>query len=89
MLPLALGLANLGIDEHTGQTFVIIEDEDAPLDTNLRSGQTQARSVVHRGEHVVDQAGDATVDVVDLARTLCEDRVTDDADLVRSHGRQG
>ncbi len=68
---------------------MIVEDEDPPLDTDLRSGQTEARRVVHRGEHVVDQASDATVDVVDLARTLREDRVTDDADLVRGHRRQG
>ena len=68
---------------------MIVEDEDPPLDPDLRSGQTEAGRVVHRGEHVVDQTSDTTVDVVDLARTLREDRVTDDADLVGSHGRQG
>jgi hypothetical protein len=47
---------DLGADEHTGQTFVVVEDEDPPLDSDPRSGQIETGRAVHRREHVVDQA---------------------------------
>ena len=81
---LSPALDNGGIDDDTGGV-IVIEDEEALLNTDLRSGQTDAWSVVHGDEHVVHELDERAIDALDLGRSLLENGITDDADDMRSH----
>lgn len=82
-LPFARRFGDHRVDQHLSPVaFAEVVDEEALLHTNLRRGQTHARSVVHGVEHVVGQFDQAAVDVGDLRCALSEHRIADDADAI-------
>ena len=86
--PLAAGLGDDRVDQRPAARRRVV-DEQALLHADLRGGQPEAGRVVHRLEHVVGQADERAVDVVDLGGPLLQHRVAEDPDGVGSHGRQG
>ncbi len=72
------------VDDDAG-VIIVVEHEETLLHPNLRGGQTNPGSVVHRDEHVVDELDERAVDTVDVGRPLLEDGITNDADDMRSH----
>src|SRR5690606_23717153 len=62
-----------------------IDDDDAAADPDLRRGEADAVRVVHRREHLVHQAPDLVVDLLDRLGLLPQDRVAEDPYLVYRH----
>ena len=59
--------------------------EDAPLDTDLRSREADARGGTHRLAHVLDELAHVVVDHVDGLRRLAQDGVREHPDLTDRH----
>jgi len=72
VLPLAAGLDYLRIDHRHGALADVV-DEDPALDTHLRRGKAYARRGVHRLDHLLGEADDLGVDLLDLRGTLAQD----------------
>lgn len=81
--PLPVGFGDHRVEDHFGLT-VDVPDEDLPLDPDLWRGETDSRlGLVERVEHLLDDPHDLAVDVGDLGRLGCEDRITECSDFVR------
>lgn len=90
--PLAAGLDDAGIDQYAWFGAVVgveVVDEQALSDTHLRGSEAEARSLVHRLEHVVGQLDQPVVDVGDLGRGGPQHGIADHSDAVGScHGTE-
>ena len=81
--PLAVGFDDLRVDDRQ-RVLVDVPHDDLLLHTDLRRGERNAVARVDQCvEHVVDEADDLTVDIVDLGRDGLEDRIAVCSDLVR------
>ena len=85
VLPLAAGLDYLRIDHRHGALADVV-DEDPALDTHLRRGKAYARRGVHRLDHLLGEADDLGVDLLDLRGTLAQDGVAEHPDGEDGHG---
>ena len=85
VLPLAAGLDYLRIDHRHG-TFTDVVDEYPALDAHLRRRKAYARRGVHRLEHLLGEADDLAVDLLDLHGTLAKDGVAEYPDREDGHG---
>lgn len=85
-LPLAIGLDDLGVDERVRVEAFLGEvvDEQTLADAYLWCSQAKARFVVHRLEHVVDEANEGTIDVGDVFGHLFEDWIAIVANAIGS-----
>ena len=92
VLPLAARLGDDRVDDDAGPRFLVlvvqVEHEQPLLHAHLGRSQAQARGGVHRCNHVLGQARQATVDVGDLGRSQAQHRIAEDPDLVGSHRAQ-
>ena len=79
----------VGLTMATGSRVLHLVHEEPLLHADLRGGQAQPAGLVHRLYHVLDQAGQAAVDVGDLGGALGQHGVAEQPDLVRSHNRHG
>ena len=84
--PLAVALDDARID-HRPDPIADVVDEDPPLHSHLVRRQPRPGRGVHGLDHRVDQAGERTVDVLDLAGTLLEHWVAVLANGKAGHGR--
>lgn len=83
---LTSGFDDHRVDNRPGALAVTqVVDEQALLHTDLRGGKAHAGSVVHRGDHVMDESHQLCVHLVDLMGMLAQNRVADKANRIGSH----
>ena len=73
--------------DHRLRALADVVDEDPPLDAHLRRSEADAGGGVHRLDHLLGEADDLGVDLLDLYGALAQDGVAENPDRERSHGR--
>ncbi len=84
VVPLTSRLHDGRVDHHFGPLTHVI-DEQPFLHSDLGGGQTGAHGDIHGVHHVIHQAGERPVDLVDVASHLFEHRISIGADRIRGH----
>lgn len=84
--PLARGFDDFRVDENIRAVANVV-DEQLLLDTDLRGRETDTGRVVHDVEHLVGEAHEFVVDLLDLERRRLQNRISVCTNFVRHAAR--
>ena len=86
VLPFAARLDDLRVDHRLG-AFTDVVDEDPALDAHLRRREAHAGSRIHGLDHLLGEADDLGIDLLDLESPLAQHWVAENPDRKSGHGR--
>lgn len=85
VLPFAARFDDLRVDDGLGSLAYVV-DENPAFNAHLRGCETDAGCVTHRLDHLLGEADDLAVDLIDLRHALAQDGVAEHPNRKDRHG---